>query len=58
MHLDMKRTLWHLDANITSYSYATPVYNNEGQSLATRIWNETLEELSFANIEVILNTMI
>ncbi|OPB40744.1 hypothetical protein A0O28_0008250 [Trichoderma guizhouense] len=37
--------------------YATPIYDSEGESLATRIWNETLAELAFANFEGILSTM-
>ncbi|KAL6884413.1 NAD(P)-binding protein [Trichoderma evansii] len=37
--------------------YATPLYDSEGESLATRIWDETLEELSFANIKGILSNM-
>jgi len=43
------------DAN--SHSYTKAVYEDYGLELAGRIWDETLEMLSFVDVNGILNSL-
>lgn len=40
-----------------NYSYTKAVYEEYGQELASRIWDETLEILSFVDVNGILNSL-
>ena len=37
--------------------FASVLYTPEGQKLIDKVWNETLAELSFANVEAIVRGM-
>lgn len=41
----------------TNYRLATFYYTAEGKTAQEQIWEETLEELSFANVENIVTSM-